>query len=317
MTAFGHRITQGWIHRHLPPRAAVGVEIAVLDIAQDFLLAGLHSEGLFDNLLVFKGGTAIRKMWAGAAGRFSTDVDFAAADLATDRGTAAALLASALQGRRLGPFEFRASERRGRWHLSVAGEFGTPQVAMKVDVGPPAWLRAEERRPVVTAIHSRYDFEMPAIPTVRLEETLAEKIARLNRQSTARDAFDLVWAASAAPTLVPDASRLRKLAVLKMWSDANGLGVWLPAHNGGRFDPEIWLAPRVNWDDQAIGLLTSPPPSLTELGHQLVERYRWLADLEPAEARWSQAHADDRAEVIQAIVDLPDAALSSTDLWGR
>jgi hypothetical protein len=67
MTAFGHRITLGWIHRHLPPRAAVGVEIAVLDIAQDFLLAGLHSEGLFDNLLVFKGGTAIRKMWAGTA----------------------------------------------------------------------------------------------------------------------------------------------------------------------------------------------------------------------------------------------------------
>ena len=30
---------------------------------------------VFDDLVVFKGGTALRKLFAGAAGRFSTDID--------------------------------------------------------------------------------------------------------------------------------------------------------------------------------------------------------------------------------------------------
>jgi len=317
MTAFKHRITLGWIHRHLPPRSTVGIEIALLDIAQDFLLAALHDEGLFDDLLVFKGGTAIRKMWAGAAGRFSTDIDFAAGHPGTDRNAAAALVARAVQRRRLGPFEFTASERRGRWHLAVASEFGSPRIAIKVDVGPPPWLRPEHRRPVETGIHSRYDFAMPAVPTVPMEETLAEKVARLNRQSTARDAYDLVWAASAVPTLVPEPARLRRMAVLKTWVDANGLGLWPPARNSRRFDPEVWLAARIDWDDQAIGLLASPPPPLPELGSDLSDRYRWLADLSPDEAQWAEAHVGDRADVIQAIADLPGAALTPAELWGR
>ena len=34
---------------------------------------------------------------------------------------------------------------------------------------------------------------LPKITTVRLEENVAEKIARLNRTTTARDVYDLVW----------------------------------------------------------------------------------------------------------------------------
>ena len=40
----------------------------------------LHNAGLFERGLVFKGGTALRKFRAGNAGRFSTDLDFAAPD---------------------------------------------------------------------------------------------------------------------------------------------------------------------------------------------------------------------------------------------
>ncbi|MDR1635610.1 MAG: nucleotidyl transferase AbiEii/AbiGii toxin family protein [Bifidobacteriaceae bacterium] len=73
------RVTEGHLARHYQ-----GVrnarDAALLDIAQDHALFHLHRAGLFDRGLVFKGGTALRKYRAGSTGRFSTDLDLAAAD---------------------------------------------------------------------------------------------------------------------------------------------------------------------------------------------------------------------------------------------
>ena len=72
----GVNITPAHVLRHAPPGArAQGREAAVVDIAQDLLLRHLHQIGLMDEL-VFKGGTALRKLYAGNAGRFSLDLDF-------------------------------------------------------------------------------------------------------------------------------------------------------------------------------------------------------------------------------------------------
>jgi hypothetical protein len=63
-------VTVGWIARHTPKGAgAGGREAAILDIAQDLLLRELHETGALD-ALVFKGGTALRKLYAGNQGRF-------------------------------------------------------------------------------------------------------------------------------------------------------------------------------------------------------------------------------------------------------
>lgn len=43
-------------------------------VAQDLLLRELHGRAALDGL-VFKGGTALRKLYAGNQGRFSTDLD--------------------------------------------------------------------------------------------------------------------------------------------------------------------------------------------------------------------------------------------------
>ncbi len=72
-------VTVGWIARHTPKGAgAGGREAAILDIAQDLLLRELHETGALD-ALVFKGGTALRKLYAGNQGRFSLDLDFSLA----------------------------------------------------------------------------------------------------------------------------------------------------------------------------------------------------------------------------------------------
>jgi predicted nucleotidyltransferase component of viral defense system len=54
------RITAGWLARHTPQRPG-GRQAALIDIAQDLLLARLCERGVFDHL-VFKGGTALRKL---------------------------------------------------------------------------------------------------------------------------------------------------------------------------------------------------------------------------------------------------------------
>lgn len=63
MTATGSiTVTVGWIGRHTPKGAgAGGREAAILDIAQDLLLRQLHETGALD-AVVFKGGTALRKL---------------------------------------------------------------------------------------------------------------------------------------------------------------------------------------------------------------------------------------------------------------
>lgn len=62
-------IQPGHIARHTPRNAgAQGREAAVVDIAQDLLLRHLHDEGALDNVAI-KGGTAIRKLYAGNEGR--------------------------------------------------------------------------------------------------------------------------------------------------------------------------------------------------------------------------------------------------------
>ncbi len=72
-------LTRGLLLRHFQGRKGRFLP-AMLDVAQDHLLVHLHSEGLFELGLVFKGGTSLRKMRAGAGGRFSTDLDFCGAE---------------------------------------------------------------------------------------------------------------------------------------------------------------------------------------------------------------------------------------------
>jgi len=131
-------VTIGWIARHTPKGAgAGGREAAILDIAQDLLLRDLQFAGALD-ALVFKGGTALRKLYAGNQGRFSLDLDFSLADpepIILD-------LAGNIDGTSIGPFSYGVSERRGKWSVTVTSPFndGRTVLSSKLDVSPPVWL---------------------------------------------------------------------------------------------------------------------------------------------------------------------------------
>ena len=96
-------LTVGHIARHTPRGAgAQGRDAAIVDIAQDLLLRHLHGSGVLD-ALAFKGGTALCKLYAGNAGRFSPDLDFSSTEIGADPDDALANLIAAVDGLKVGP----------------------------------------------------------------------------------------------------------------------------------------------------------------------------------------------------------------------
>lgn len=318
-------ITAGWIGRHTPRNAgAGGRDAAIIDIAQDLLLRRLHFHGALDGL-VFKGGTALRKLYAGIHGRFSTDLDFSLANSNDHLDDVILDLIGAIEGTTIGPFSYGVQERRGKWALTVASEFDEEQagLASKLDVSPPVWMDPVHRGWVPLPVHQSYGKPaLPALQAIRMEENLAEKISRLNRTTTARDMYDLAWIARHRRDIGGvDFDLVRRLAVLKIWVDANGVSAgeteWKPNHEPAHFDPERWLRPRTaaEFDLEDIGALAVPTPTAEELSLEVRTSYQFLTRLDDVERQLAAAKAQDRASALRELAALPDGRLSGIGLY--
>lgn len=120
-------ITQGYLSRHFQGRHGMA-DAALLDVAQDYALKHIHDQGLFDLGVVLKGGTALRKLRAGNAGRFSTDLDFMAPDADT-----AALAFDTLDGAELFDVSFKVEQRDAlRAKLVVDTPLGQPGIPARL-----------------------------------------------------------------------------------------------------------------------------------------------------------------------------------------
>lgn len=266
------RITEGHLARHYQGVKG-GRDAALLDIAQDLI----HQAGLFERGLVFKGGTALRKFRAGNAGRFSTDLDFAA----PEEELALSVL-QALDGVEIEGFEF-AVENLGddgrRGDLRVETPFGRPLLGAKVELARHQLsLDPDLLAPVPLPIHDRYDFALAPTPVVRIEEAISEKLARYRRVSLARDLYDLHWFATAgslAEVLT------RRLWVLKTFRD-----VVVDGRGSPPIDAVDVLRPRTttSFRTEDIGYLRTPV-RIDEWIATVRTRYAFLAHLEPDERR--------------------------------
>ena len=316
-------IQPGHIARHTPRNAgAQGREAAVVDIAQDLLLQYLHGTGKLQNVAI-KGGTAIRKLYAGKEGRFSLDLDFAVSDFNLDCSKVADEFASAIDGVSIGPFHYGIKRRRGKWAITFESPFiRESTLATKLDFSSASWLSPIERSWVSFPIHAQYATPLPCIKTVRLEENVAEKIARLNRTTTARDMYDLAWIIK-NPTLAQslDLPLIRRLAVLKIWVDSNGLHAgameWPLAHEKSQFDAERWLRKRTSdeFDLEDIGALAVPTPSPSELSDAICFGFSFLANLTEEEQIIALADNRDRALVIKMLKALPDGRFQNIGIY--
>jgi predicted nucleotidyltransferase component of viral defense system len=324
MTSGPISLTVGWIGRHTPPGAGVdGRDAAVIDIAQDLPLRELHDRGALD-ALAFKGGTSLRKLYAGNQGRFSLDLDFSVASPSDDPDTVLLNLVSEIDGLAVGPFDYGVTERRGKWWLTMRTEFATVDSALssKLDVSPPPWLDPVRRAWIRMPVHATYGSPgLPKLQVIRLEENIAEKISRLNRTTTARDLYDLAWLATHKREIGGlDTALIRRLAILTVWADAHGVGTssvrWKPGHELRAFDPDHWLRTRVTdeVDLADIGALAVPTPSLAELNATIQAHYGFLRNLDDAERQLAAAREQDRHLALRLLTELPDARLASLGL---
>ncbi len=307
-------LTLGHISRHTPAGSgSQGREAALIDIAQDLLLDDLFSKGFLDKVAI-KGGTGIRKLYAGKEGRFSIDLDFSVSEINTNTEDIALEFASMVDGLEIDGFTFSVSERRGKWYVGFKCKFNSDEILKtKLDFAPAPWLNPVRRSWVPLPIHDCYNHQLPEIKTVRLEENIAEKIARLNRTTTARDLYDLNWImenVSVCKNL--DKNLIRRLVVLKIWCDSNGIHCeeteYRKAHSSSVFNPEYWLRERSEKevDLEDIGTLAVPTPSVKNLVDRLRKNYEFLKELDEKELVIANSDERDRKAVLQALKELPD-----------
>jgi uncharacterized protein len=286
-------ITEGFLARHhMGRRGMTGP--ALLDVAQDYALHHLHEQQIFDLGVVLKGGTSLRKFRAGNAGRFSTDLDFAAPDAGTGE-----LILDLLDGAEVEGVRFAVTQRTPlRGVLEIDTPLGRPGIPARIEVTPrPLWLPCEPLAPVSLPVHRGYEFPMPMLPAPALEEALAEKLAAWRRRRKVRDLYDLYWFCQG----VLDEPLVRRVLALKVWHDVvvDGLGT-------APFDPAVIVqdldAGRLPPED--IGLLTQPVEPDRWLA-AVRERYRFVTDLDETEVTVARCSPGDRWIAQQLTAALP------------
>jgi predicted nucleotidyltransferase component of viral defense system len=287
-------ITQGYLSRHFRGRRGMA-DAALLDVAQDYALKYLYDQGIFDLGVVLKGGTALRKLRAGNAGRFSTDLDFAAPDAEVGE-----ILLDTLDGAALYDVRFRLDQREPlRARLVVDTPLGQPQIPARVEISArPLWLPTTMSTPVPLPVHDGYEFTPPAIPAPAREEAIAEKLAAWRRRRKLRDLYDLdVFGRGAL-----DEPLIRRLLVLKAWHDVvdDGLGVrpFDPAEIVADFDIRLLAS-------EDIGLLTQPVDPASWL-RNVRTRYAFVTILDKVERGVTRCNPGDRYEVSRLIDRLRD-----------
>lgn len=295
-------------------RSNQGLEAGLIDIAQDLVLRRLHITDIA-SFLAFKGGTALRKFYAGNSGRFSTDLDFAVSDVNENPLVVTNMLCDAIDGYEDLGFHFKVIDRRGKKTLvfqSAADPLGDA-LPIKLDVGSAPWLPTQLSEWVPLEVHLRYgEPPLPHFSLVRLEENIAEKIARLNRTTNARDLVDLEWIASSGLLRRLDRRLIRRLVVLKIWVDEHGVktpfGMQWSSYVGNQaFRPAFWLRARTEseFDREDVGNLSRNVPAIGEINATIAVHYAFLRELDQEEEVVAECNGSGRDVVLKLLADLP------------
>jgi len=285
-------ITQGYLSRHFQGKSGMA-DAALLDVAQDYALKFLHDQGLFDLGTVLKGGTSLRKLRAGNAGRFSTDLDFATPDVETGE-----LLLDTIDGAELFDVRFTLADREAlRGNLVVDTPLGQPRIPARIEISPrPLWLPTESTVPVKLPVHAGYEFTLPSVPTPALEESLSEKLAAWRRRRKIRDLYDLDL--FGRRTL--NEPLIRRLLVLKVWHDVVEDGLGTKPFDPNEIVDEVEIR-RLPSED--IGLLTQPVDPAAWLARVRVQ-YRFVTELDDVEIGVTACNQRDRYAVSQLVKEL-------------
>jgi predicted nucleotidyltransferase component of viral defense system len=194
----------------------VDLHIAQQEIVLLYALDALAGHGVLDRL-VFKGGTYLRMMVTGDVGRLSEDLDFTSRGLPEDpEPDVREAFAAPHHGV---AFEVREPYRtqRKNWGCQVrySHEWDMGAFRFEVSYRETTFLPAGRWRPLPQPYFPALPFVPPEVPSLRVEEALAEKLRAIQQRATERDLYDAMRYGRKGF----DTGLVRLLAVAKLWND--------------------------------------------------------------------------------------------------
>ncbi len=253
-------------------RMGVDLHIAQQEVVLLYALDALASAGTVERL-VFKGGTYVRMMVTGDAGRLSEDLDFTNAGLPEDP---RAILDAAFASPHFGVTfrvadPYRTAARNWACAVEYRHEWDEGRFRLEISYREAPFLPAARWRPIPQLYYPSLPFAAPEIPCLRLEEAIAEKLRAIQQRATERDLYDAVRYGQKGF----DQNLTRLLAVAKLWNERQG------------FDPESVLgtlsAGRKEWPDLDRLIGRSRRQNWNRLCDEAARRFSFLRDLTPFE----------------------------------
>jgi len=253
-----------------------------IDVVLTHLLQLFHEHGLTEHL-AFKGGTFLRKMVFGPRGRLSTDLDFTRrSEISLDDLTLRLLetLEQPYQG-----ISFRF-DRDKDWYLTDDGCAANPVCAHEGNMaGVKIKIQVSMReRPILPVRETpqidpdpfRFlGFAPVSIPSLAVEEVIAEKIRAASQRSKIRDLYDLAEI-SGRPM---KHEIIRSLAVLKLWQ-GGGAGL-----DFDRFRQRIEAGDEYDVKDLQNLLRKDQKPDLVIMIARISSEFRFLGQLTEIEKK--------------------------------
>lgn len=277
-------IKPGFFRRHVQ---ATGndLELAHLDVAQDYILEYMRREELFDGYVVFKGGTALRKFVFGRDGRLSTDLDFG---LLVDDLSMADYVLDVVDRMDFGGVRTRIKRRKGanadlelETSIGAVNQYAAISIRKQVPWLPTARIQPRPFEALDRGLDDSKDFTRTIIPIVDPREIAAEKMAAFWRRRAARDLYDLEHLGRALQASF-DGEAICTLGVLKIYFDVvdEKLGRPLPQP-----DEILACSTRDVQGQEDLGHLRSSITDLEDLLHRCRQRYRALGSADPEVGR--------------------------------
>jgi len=252
----------------------VDLHIAQQEIVLLYALGALSQRGLTERL-VFKGGTYVRMMVTGDAGRLSEDLDFTNAGLPADPDAVfREAFAEPFFGVRFSVVDpYRTAQRNWACRVAYSHEWDEGRFRLEISYREAPFLPPPRWRPLEQSYFAALPFAPPEIPSLRREEAIAEKVRAIQQRATERDLYDAIRYGQKGF----DQDLVRLLSVGKLWNDRE------------RFDPERVLstltAGRKEWPDLERLIGRSRQRNWNRLTVEAAERFGFLRHLTSFERR--------------------------------
>ena len=269
------------VQRYTAESGLRDIMIAEKEIILTYLLQLMAERGILDKL-AFKGGTCLRKMFIGAGGRFSTDLDFTSLEEHDHEDIILEMMEAFEQ-----PFHdikfsipdesYYETQDGQSWGVNPVyvhdwNTGGDSEVKLQISRRETPTLPTEQQAQCGQSYFKHLPFGPVGIACLALPEIIAEKIRACYQRSKARDIYDLGMFA-ARPLNQP---LIRRLVVLKLWQA------------GDTFEPAALMEKfedgrAFDWDD--LGQLVRKTQAIdpARITADCVKGFAFLADLGPEE----------------------------------